>query len=168
MALNRQLQYELLQKLAGCYPDEVDICALDSSVINSAINDLDANLAYLHEHGLIKPGHHFENLSRTNFYTGQSISPLMITAKGLDFLEEDGGLSAILGTVTVKLHADTIRDMLEAKIRSSQLPAAEKQRFVETLKELPGEALKTFTNKLVEMACDNPQAVWTALKNIAC
>lgn len=88
---------------------------------------------------------------------------MMITARGLDFLEEDGGLSAILGTVTVKLHADTIRDMLETKIMDSQLPQADKKRFVDTLKELPGEALKTVTNKLVEKACESPQAVISVL-----
>jgi hypothetical protein len=42
-----------------------------------------------------------------------------ITAKGVDFLENDGGLSAILGVVTVKLHADTLREMLAKKIEAS-------------------------------------------------
>ena len=42
-----------------------------------------------------------------------------ITAKGIDFLEDDGGLSAILGVVTVKLHADTLREMLAKKIDAS-------------------------------------------------
>ncbi|WP_215782780.1 hypothetical protein [Paludibacterium sp. B53371] len=167
MALNRPLQRELLCQLAEHYPEQVDICALNSTIISSAPDELDANLTYLYEHGLVAPAPHFESLSSTNFFTGRSVHPVTITAKGMDFLEEDGGLSAILGTVTVKLHADTIRDMLEAKIMSSTLPSPEKARFVDTLKALPSEALKTFTNKLVELACENPQAVWTTLQQIA-
>ncbi|RMC99868.1 hypothetical protein EAY64_06040 [Aquitalea palustris] len=89
-----------------------------------------------------------------------------ISSSGLDFLEQDGGLSAILGTVTVKLHADTIRDLLETRIMESQLPVAEKKRFVDQLKELPGEALKTLTNKLIEKACDNPEAVVSVFNSI--
>lgn len=121
--------------------------------------DTCANIIYLIEHGLIYSNYAAPESSLVLAHE----LPLKITARGLDFLEQDGGLSAILGTVTVKLHADTIKAMLESRILSAELPPEDKKRFVDTLRELPGEALKTFTNKLVEMACDNPQAVITAL-----
>ena len=49
-----------------------------------------------------------------------------ITAKGLDFLEDDGGLSAILGAITVKLDPDDLRALIAARIEESDLPTRTK------------------------------------------
>jgi len=162
MILNRTLQKEILEKLRDQYgdPGGVILSELIFSNHPEVTQNLGPNAAYLGEHGLLT---YSDNSPANNGSWYVSELPVRITAKGLDFLEQDGGLSAILGTVTVKLHADTIRDMLKAKIISSQLPREEKKRFIDTLKELPGEALKTVTNKLVEKACENPQAVINVL-----
>ncbi len=40
-----------------------------------------------------------------------------ITAKSIDLLEDDGGVSAILGVVTAKLHEDTIRNLVLAEVK---------------------------------------------------
>lgn len=161
MNLDRYLQKQVLEKLAKQYPGVWYLSDEDWRFV-ATIGEvkLHANMMYLHGHGLIDYKYEYRPQS-------ERLGRSSITVKGLDFLEQDGGLSAILGTVTVKLHADTIRDMLEAKIMSSQLPSEEKKHFIDTLKELPAEALKTFTNKLVELACENPQAVFTTLQNIA-
>ncbi|MCP1290726.1 hypothetical protein NK214_11050 [Chromobacterium sp. S0633] len=164
MKLDRDLQRHLLQSLSTFYPDWVTIHSDIFDGVDRPV--LLANLAYLIEHGLVDGAN---SAVAERLPLGLSSVPLRvkISAAGLDFIAQDGGLSAILGTVTVKLHADTIRDMLETKILASALSTEDKNSFTKTLKELPGEALKTFTNKLVEMACDNPQAVWTMLKGIA-
>jgi hypothetical protein len=53
------------------------------------------NLLYLQEHGLC------EALTQESLDGKFSWGGAKITAKGVDFLENDGGLSAILGVVTV-------------------------------------------------------------------
>ncbi len=65
-----------------------------------------------------------------------------ITAAGLDFLADDGGLSAILGVVTVKVHADTIRDLIAAKIDTADLPVEKKSALKKQLAALPETALR--------------------------
>jgi hypothetical protein len=59
-----------------------------------------------------------------------------ITARGLDFLEDDGGLGAILNVVTIRLEADTLRQLLETKINASDMPEADKQTLLAKLKIL--------------------------------
>jgi len=73
-----------------------------------------------------------------------------ITAKGLDFLADDGGLSAILGTLTVKLHEETIRELLLQRVTDSDLSNEEKSMLREQLKSMSSEALKSLTKSLVE------------------
>jgi hypothetical protein len=82
---------------------------------------------------------------------GQSI----ITAAGLDFLEDDGGLSAILGVVTVKLHADTIRDLIDAKIETSSLPAEEKSKLRKALAGLSEAGLREVITGLVKIGLNH-------------
>ena len=62
-----------------------------------------------------------------------------ITEKGLDFLKDDGGLTAILGIVTVRFEADTIRTILQIKVNQSDLSPADKQKLHGVLQELPAE-----------------------------
>lgn len=108
---------------------------------------------YLHEHGLVTG-----ELVRLqpHIRPGQQT----ITAKGLDFLADDGGLSAILGVVTVKLHEDTVRQLISQKIEDSSLPEEEKRPLLQAVRELPGEAIKHLTTRLLDLGMDNlPGAV---------
>ena len=78
----------------------------------------------------------------------------------MDFLADDGGLSAILGVVTIKLHDDTIKSLIESKILESDLPEPEKKRFLDHLRELPGEATKHLVLKLVDLGLEKaPTAI---------
>lgn len=144
--IDRSLQRSLLERLASRYPDRChDLIEKDDADEHKKI----ANLLYLEEHGLVDSG-----LKQT--LNGSFISAgATITARGLDFLADDGGLTAILGTLTVKLHADTVKELLEKKIQNSDLPQAEKSRLLKRVAELGSEALKTATNKLVEQGIDS-------------
>lgn len=75
-----------------------------------------------------------------------------ISAKGLDFLADDGGLSAILGVVTVRLHEDTIKSLLIDRVRQSPGDATIKGKLIDAIKKQPAEALSTLTTKLLEEA----------------
>ncbi|HGE9193192.1 TPA: hypothetical protein ACGBRI_000883 [Escherichia coli] len=71
-----------------------------------------------------------------------------ITEKGIDFLLDDGGLSAILKVQTVRLHSDTIV-ALEDIIRVSNISEDQKKGLISKLRELPGDAIKHLTLQLL-------------------
>ena len=120
-----------------------------------------ANLVYLEEHGLA-------DSSITYGVDGHMSSGLpRITAKGMDFLADDGGLSAILGVVTVKLHEDTLKELIGQRIAESDLPTPEKSRLLDQLKSLPGEAIKHLTLKLVDAGLSNWPAALQAIETFA-
>ena len=83
-----------------------------------------------------------------------------ITEKGLDFLQDDGGLSAILNIVTVKFEADTLKAILENRINQSNLAPESKQSMIDGLRELPAESIKHLTMKLLDEGLENlPNAI---------
>jgi hypothetical protein len=106
MNLNRSLQLRMLQALKGFYP------ANNPDFIQQFGSDPDyiANLHYLRGHGL---------LTWAEYREGSESQPprlldFKITLAGLDFLEDDGGIGAILRTVAVRLEAHQLRHILAA------------------------------------------------------
>ncbi|KAF0865901.1 MAG: hypothetical protein ACQZ2J_27590 [Pseudomonas piscis] len=142
MKLNRELQRALLEELRVFYPRRSQSAyQLDGYTQVECIN----NLVYLEEHGLIESG---VKLGSSN--GSVTLTQARITARGMDFLEEDGGLGAALGVVTIKIHEDTLRELLERKILESDTPPEEKSRLVQRLKGLSAEAIKHLTLKLLD------------------
>jgi len=143
MKLNRELQRELLNRLADVYPrmEPVQSWLRESENVN-------ANLHYLAEHGLITGSSSNEMGGSRQYIVAQ------ITSKGLDFLADDGGLSAILGVVTVKLHEDTIRQLLIDRVEASITSPEERSSLVTKIRSLPGKALETLTEKLIEKGAE--------------
>ena len=138
--IDRALQRSLLETLRAAYPQRTD-------VLSDPIADQDqvvANLIYLEEHGLCEAGIHW-NLSGNFSYSRQKI-----TARGIDFLEQDGGLSAILGTVTVRFQAETLRDMIAARIDAADIPEEQKPLLKRHLASLSETGLKVATTDLVQ------------------
>lgn len=148
---NRAIQHEILVKLLAAYPGITDVQRWDYP-------NLSAELQYLHEHDLAAVKFSGE--------MGQRIpQPVFakLTAKGVDFLQQDGGLSAILGVVTIRLHDDTIKALVEAKIMESDLPQPDKKRYIDALRELPAETTKHLVMKLVEMGLAHGGSVVPAI-----
>jgi hypothetical protein len=143
--MNRELQLQVLQKLAAAYPEELDTGELGVEMDDPTWN---FTAMYLHEHGLIK-ARWSDMLSR-----GRQIHLAGITAKGLDFLQDDGGLSAILGVVTVRFEAETLQALLAAKVQASALPPEKKSKVLAGLKQLGAEALKEVSKRLLDAALD--------------
>jgi hypothetical protein len=141
--LDRNLQRDLLLAMQAAYPD------LLRNYTTTAESRAEANLLYLEEHGLCESG-------LTQSLDGHfQFSGCRITARGLDFLADDGGLSAILGVVTVKLHADTIRDLLAEKIDAMSISAEEKSSLRKHLAALSETALKAATTDLVHQGLNH-------------
>ena len=139
--LDRAVQCQILELLREHYPDS----ALPTRELKLDGTQAAANLRYLEEHGLCKSGVKFGGRGDISF------NPPTITAAGLDFLEDDGGLSVILGVITVRLHADTMRDLIGAKIETSSMPRRGKVQASEAprwpLRSWPREA----TTELVKI-----------------
>lgn len=139
MFIDRKLQKEILLKMREAYPLSVNFSDLPGQDQEKI-----ANLYYLCGHGLCQ---YNGRISVDGFFQHGNAE---ITVSGLDFLEDDGGLSAILGVVTVKLHADTIRDMIVAKIESSNESADWKSKVKSQLLQLPATVLTAATTGLVQ------------------
>lgn len=157
--LDRNLQHEFLSELYKVYPDSITYeyyinaaIAQTTGVIEAEEDALfvlkqSANLQYLAEHGLVV------------FDDKTFISAIVkITAKGIDFLMDDGGLSAILGVVTVKLHSDTIQALLNTKIDQADIPPEEKSKLKVILSKMGDVALAKLTEKAID-AVTSPQII---------
>ncbi len=139
---SRAVQREILERLLESYPGRTNVDWQDE------FPHLMKELAYLRDHGLVKAT--FSGAFGAHEY----VSGVQLTHKGVDFLQQDGGLSAILGVVTIRLHEDTIKILVEAKIQSSDLPPTDKKRWIDQLRSLPADATKHLALKLVDMGLD--------------
>ena len=143
--IDRELQKKLMFGLANVYPrrlfikDLTRICTEGMPKVpasETVFETIAANLEYLAEHGLV-------TVVKQEVFNGPVlVVNSKITAKGLDFLADDGGLTAVLGVVTVKLHADTIKDLVIAKIQSSEAKPSVKEDLISTIKKLPARGLE--------------------------
>ena len=132
-----ELQLRVLQLCREAYPNR----AADENL--PCHPHLQANLIYLYELELI-----YGTLVNGNV---ELMGP-QITAKGLDFLEDDGGISAMLRAVTVKIDRDDLRALIAARIESSDLPTDKKASLSHAMRSLPAQALGELTKRLVNEA----------------
>ncbi|QCE34161.1 hypothetical protein FAI40_01740 [Acetobacteraceae bacterium] len=138
--LDRKLQKKLLLQMRDVYPDCLEYREDHPDKRNPEII---FNLAYLEEHGLCTDAIRYPEI--------ETWSP-RITAKGIDFLEEDGGLQSILGIVTVRLEADTLRQLIEKRITDSDKTEDEKSKIKHLLTTIPDKALSASVNSLFSQA----------------
>lgn len=121
------------------------------------------NLHYLIEHGLVEGKLEF---SGTGDRSARCRARL--THKGLDFLADDGGLGAILGVVTVKLHDDTIRDLLMARVDADAAKDdTAKAKLKDTIRGLPAEMLSTVVKKAMEIGLGHVGDIGTWIHHVA-
>ncbi|WP_422101891.1 hypothetical protein [Vreelandella sp.] len=168
--VNRELQRDILKMLKkGLLKDTNFTLARISET--ATLEEAKFSINYLNDLHLIENG---DAKPMINRWVVGSDEPFVkpseilisgrITAKGVDFLEEDGGLSAVLDTVTVKLHADTIRDLIEAKIISNQdISIEEKTSLLKSLKKMPEEAMRQLTQKLIGYGLEQAPSAWGAI-----
>lgn len=148
MVLDRGMQLNILKRYADVYPNGV---YEKWHTLGDDEQTVAANLIYLQEHGLVKIRGQLASDGGLVYQGGS------ITAKGMDFLADDGGLSAILGVVTIKLHDDTIKALIEQRILASNLPDPEKKRLIDRLQELSAETTKHLVLKLVDLGLEKSQ-----------
>lgn len=158
MILDRGFQHKILVIASEAYPSVAHPTNENELLDNSDPNShkrLAANLKYLEEHQLIRPGS--VQVSVDGKY---SFGYIQATNKGMDFLADDGGLTTILGVVAVKFEADTLKSILENRINQSDLPPEQKRAINLALDELPAEGIKHLTTQLLDKGIENlPSAI---------
>lgn len=151
MKLNRELQTDILNYLATFYPSQPPKNH-EETLLAIADGDGDAltrSLYYLYEQHCIS-----ENcLSKEIFQPTPRfcMGLVRITSTGLDVIQEDGGISAIKNTVTVRFHADALTFLEQWISHSSQGPN-DKQALVARLRGLPTSAIEHLMKKILDAA----------------
>lgn len=144
--LDRSAQRNILMKLAEMYPDQVEVDEVLFPLIGKDATRF--NLAYLDEHGL----------TATKWLSpiSSGVIPALtkITARGLDFISDDGGLSEVLGVVTVKLHQETLTALIIERVQKADAPPSIKRQLIEKVRALPAEALQRVSLKAMEAGLD--------------
>ena len=161
--LDREYQHLILTTLAEVFPEMVEMSQYNK-LIKAAKSEKQfyGTLIYLENHGLIDSG-----LQRgIDGHFSMNLGSFEITHKGLDFISEDGGLSAILGVVTVKFDADTLKALIGEKITQSDLVPEEKKKLKSLLQSLPGETIKHLYLKLVDLALVNSPAALPLIQSV--
>jgi hypothetical protein len=162
--VDRHVQLVLLTNLRESYPAFVPLKSFFHNVVDALPSEaFDKNeefeqsflfnLNYLVGHKLVtRPepiySRYFDHTETPNAYR--------ITSKGIDFLEDDGGLSAILNTVTVKFDVENVRSLVEAGLLRTNVPEEKQGALRKAIKEAPGTVLQTAVSKMVEKGMSDP------------
>ena len=154
MILDRDYQRQLLKMLCDAYPNEFDHRDFCRAMDDETGRKYEANMIYLEEHGLVKSG-----------IVDHVFNPPKITAKGMDFLADDGGLTAILGVTTIRFDDNTLRSIIESKIKDSS-DLTDKTGMISRLRELPTDAIKHLTLVLLEKGLDHLPNAMLLIENI--
>lgn len=133
---DRALQKDILSICLAAYPGHTSWNDFSHDLFSVDSIKLSANILYLKEHGLLT----IREQRSDDPYS--FLDNMRITCRGIDFMQDDGGLSAILNITTIKFHREAIV-VLEDLIAISDLDDADKEKAKSTLGELSTEALKT-------------------------
>lgn len=108
-------------------------------------------LQYLVDHGLAEELGNFRALGST------IIGFVKITARGLDYLSEDGGLSSELNKITVQIDEEQFRQLLLTTISNADMALEEKSILQDLIHDLSLEALKNLAKKVLELGLSKQQ-----------
>lgn len=144
--LDRDLQHRMLEAMAEIYPNRADMNHLLNKFQGMPVT---INLYYLQEHRLVDV--QIQAMNDGGFSCGDP----RITHIGMDFLADDGGMAAILGAVTVKLHDETIRSLMEKRVRDSSESESVKQAAFNAIREAPASAIKQVSEFAIQKGLES-------------
>ncbi|MDA4176434.1 hypothetical protein NY836_03220, partial [Escherichia coli] len=84
-----------------------------------------------------------------------NIPELRITKDGIDFIRDDGGLKAILGIMTIRLHDETLCELERIINSSTSATTEDKKKLLSQLRTLPADAIKQLTIRLLGQGLDH-------------
>ncbi|HEL3751352.1 TPA: hypothetical protein UMV35_003690 [Stenotrophomonas maltophilia] len=140
--VNKERLMHILRLAEDANPQHVNL----SIALGDEVDDAIVEIQYLKDHGLLDV--HISRMLDGDFALGGA----HITSAGLDYLSEDGGLTEELGSMKIKIHAESLQQMLELMVLRSDLDQPQKQRYVDELRKLPAETTKHLALKAVDAA----------------
>ncbi|WP_270208805.1 hypothetical protein [Parasutterella excrementihominis] len=171
MNVDREQQREILNLLFEHYPWRSSaVPKRISEMIEEDEGRTIGNILYLQMHGLIEPCikigpytiEYQANVARAlgnpNEETKKALGVtcykfldrhLTLTAKGIDFLLGDEGLSSVLNSQTVKLELNSTKLIIDYFINQSNLSEEERDTLSRKLKSVPGAVLQEYLTKLL-------------------
>ncbi len=150
MKLDRELQLEILNYLAANFDEPFPENVFD---LEDQFGPTTAfQLLYLHGLELIEGRKEMipEKDAEGEFAGHRSVGNVRITPKGIDLLQQDGGLSTILRKVTFKLDEDQFKDILDLAVDQSTIPAEQKTAIKKVLETAEETTITTFITKGIE------------------
>lgn len=168
MNVDREQQREILNLLFEHYPWKTNaVAARIRQLIQENRERTIGNILYLQKHGLIdkyieiRDTDVFEDCEAVDRALGDPIgtktpytivaSHPTISAKGIDFLLGDEGLSSVLNCQTVKLEINSAKLIIDYFVEQSNLPEEERNSLRNKLKSVPSTVLQeSLTRLLVE------------------
>lgn len=144
---------KILCYLETHYPGEVPAYQIYQALHDIDKDELGREIHHLKEVGLVDAAIHVSTDGRHRI----TLAKARISAKGRDWLKPDGGLSADINTVIVKLHAQTIKDLINSKIELSDVDSSTKGRLKEAVRNLPAHTLEEVVTHFVQKGLDHGQ-----------
>ena len=137
------IDYNLIRKMLGrlqeVYPDRVDgLWRMEPDEDKSV-----RHIAYMREHGLIEAAH-FSKDKR-----GYNIGRIRITAKGIDFLSPDGGLSA-LAAPTIRIAPESLISVIDAALANRNVSTDDRSLIQKALGVAGPEGVKQLVTRLID------------------
>jgi hypothetical protein len=141
---DRAVQRRILEAAREAYPEAVVNPAPESYGLADN-RSLLREVNYLAEHQLLR-------IQTSDLSGANELRLFAITARGIDFLADDGGLGAILGVTTVRLDDDTIKALLIREVEQSDESAEVKRKLIDQIKGLPAEGVKVLATEVLKAA----------------
>jgi hypothetical protein len=166
MELKRDLQLSILHELKSCYPKTMKLNSLscyNKTEFTVDDNPVNNNAIYLKEHGLIEGDVQVSSRSQSH---SQILITAKITANGLDFLEDDGGIRAILNKITIQFDPKDLQTLIKSRLDRENITPEKKNEILSTIKSLPSEGIKNVYKHLINFGLEKAPDVFHLLQNI--
>lgn len=154
--MSNDIYRRILTALANTYPAPMAGFALLKELSDTDKKIVIQELSHLHELEMVEAAIHMSSDGSMN----STLVKAKITAKGRDYLKPDGGLTAELNTLTIKVHTQTIKDIINAQVELSELESSTKSKLKEAVQNLPAQTLQEVVTGLVQQGlAHSPAAI---------
>jgi len=142
---DQTLKDEILKAAAETYPAPCEADQWNTTLDKDTVT---TTISYLVDHGLVT------GTPRKRIDEIASYADVKITSAGFDYISEDGGLTAELGVVTVRIEAETIQALVTAQIEMTDATRQEKNLLRQQLQALSKEGHQRLANQLIHLGLE--------------
>ena len=153
---------DILQKLAETAPDHMDSVEWFKEKANKNLKKYIVNLQYLEQKGLV-----ISHIIRSVDGKYSCAFPPELTADGWDYISQEGGVRANIDTITVKIHENTLAQLIYAINQSQNTDQSLKDKLISDLKSLPGKTIASLSTKLICAALSHPAELTSLLQSVS-